>query len=287
LSEKGFEPTIETNDLYSEPVSSCSSEADDSDFGMMCTIGEATANSLLEKESLDLSTMIRIKHQDMQSKVKSKIYAGIAPTRFNLGKHRIGKYVSRITFSHKWESQKARINWQKLRSSVLSAATYEYDIFNLDDDTCDQLRYNVCLIQGFQYQRVLRRPQKIISIIHNLKIPAHLQDGTMGHEMESEFTKTDKINREEDNEDFYNHTASLRTPKSYSMIVIDSKRYLTIWDINGNPEPRLSVKMNFQISHIIFLTKYCLYAGLVNQQTVKVGGTDVVFQCQIRNYEYS
>ncbi|KAJ3270544.1 hypothetical protein HDV01_007747 [Terramyces sp. JEL0728] len=254
----------------SSSYSSLFTDSSDKEMHYTITGAEAANIELTEKESLYLSNSLRVRHQAQQQKLKGLIHAGIAPTRFNLNRVSVGKYVTRLVFHHKWKSQRARNNWQKLRATVVSAAANDIHGFTPEQDEEDDsvVPYQQCLMQGLKCQQVLRRPQQITTICHHLKIPTHYQDGSFGHEVEVDYDRKDYKDVAEDEEDLFEDKVVTSKNKSYSIATLDSNRYMTIWDIT-NAEPKLSIKMHDNFSHITFLSRYFLYAGLSNQKTVK------------------
>ncbi|KAJ3313586.1 hypothetical protein HDV04_001803 [Boothiomyces sp. JEL0838] len=270
--DTGMELQVE-KDLTRTNTSYSSLFTDTSDKEMHYTItdSEGATIELTAKESLYLSNSLRVRHQAQQKKLKGLIHAGIAPTRFNLNRVSVGKYVTRLVFHHKWKSQRAKLNWQKLRATVVSAAAHEIHEFSgeQDDDEDGVVPYQQCLMQGLKCQQILRRPQQITTLCHHLKIPTHFQDGSFGHDNEVEYEKRDfKELLDDEEEDLFADKAAPSRNKSYSIATLDTNRYMTIWDIN-NPEPKLSIKMHDNFSNITFLSRYFLYAGLSNQKTVK------------------
>ncbi|KAI8901427.1 hypothetical protein BC833DRAFT_646154 [Globomyces pollinis-pini] len=241
------------------------------DLELTFTISGANTSFLNERESLTLATHLRIKHQSTKAKLKAKYYAGIAPTRFHLDKC-VGKYVSRLTVAHKWKSLKAKRYWGILRSSVISATEGEDADYNeVDDDDEENLPYKISLIQGLKCQYILRRPQQITTLILHAKIPTHYQDGSLAPELANDVHRAQepKVVYDEEEDLFAEKDLKQKTNRNYSIAVLDSKRYMTIWDITSKPEAKFCVKMNYEISYILFLTNYYLYAGLVNLDTIK------------------
>ncbi|KAJ3258953.1 hypothetical protein HK103_003094 [Boothiomyces macroporosus] len=270
--DTGMELQVE-KDLTRTNTSYSSLFTDTSDKEMHYTItdSEGATIELTAKESLYLSNSLRVRHQAQQKKLKGLIHAGIAPTRFNLNRVSVGKYVTRLAIHHKWKSQRAKLNWQKLRATVVSAAAHEIHEFSgeQDDEEDGAVPYQQCLMQGLKCQQILRRPQQITTLCHHLKIPTHFQDGSFGHENEVEYERRDfKELLDDEEEDLFADKAAPSRNKSYSIATLDTNRYMTIWDIN-NPEPKLSIKMHDNFSNITFLSRYFLYAGLSNQKTVK------------------
>ncbi|KAJ2996061.1 WD repeat-containing protein 87 [Globomyces sp. JEL0801] len=214
------------------------------DLELTFTISGANTSFLNERESLTLATHLRIKHQSTKAKLKAKYYADKC----------VGKYVSRLTVAHKWKSLKAKRE--------------DADYNEVDDDDEENLPYKISLIQGLKCQYILRRPQQITTLILHAKIPTHYQDGSLAPELANDVHRAQepKVVYDEEEDLFAEKDLKQKTNRNY---MLDSKRYMTIWDITSKPEAKFCVKMNYEISYILFLTNYYLYAGLVNLDTIK------------------
>ena len=98
---------------------------------------------------------------------------------------------------------------------------------------------------------------------------AHLLDGSLGHDTEQETTFQSGPKEMEDDEDFFSESQSNKKNNKHSLVMLDSKRFLTTWDMNSE-EPKQTLKLEKDMTEVIFISKYCLYAGLVEQHFVKV-----------------
>jgi hypothetical protein len=98
---------------------------------------------------------------------------------------------------------------------------------------------------------------------------AHLLDGSLGHDVEQETTFQSGPKEVEDEEDFFSEPHSNKKNIRHSLVLLDSKRFLTSWDMNC-AEPKQTLKLEKAMTDLIFIPKYCLYAGLVEQNIVKV-----------------
>jgi WD40 repeat protein len=263
-TEPSFMPLEQSESFVSaESASQQSSFVEKSDLGLSYTLSGINTTHLSDLEALTLATQLNLKYQMGKLDLKGKLYAGIAPTRFNLNKHTFGKYVARIVFQHKWKSQRARLYWHKVRMHVLKREGFNFMELE-DEDEDDQDR---TMVQGFKCHQHLRRPYEIISTCYHLHVPAHYQDGSLGLDGEmNEYTK-DRLELEED-ENFFDKKVDVKKSKSYSLVSIDTKHHLTIWDIHDS-EPRVQVKMEYNFKLIAFISRHFMYAGLLDQRTIK------------------
>ena len=96
-------------------------------------------------------------------------------------------------------------------------------------------------------------------------------DGSLGYDfLEGEaIVDTDgAFDENEDEEDFFSETPLKTKITSHTFIIIDSKKMLTMYGSQSN-RPTESLKLEKDMSFLIFLPKYCLYAALVEQRTIQ------------------
>lgn len=226
---------------------------------------------------MTLSSKLRMKHRSLNQNAKELFYAGVAPSRFNLSKVSAGKYVTRMFRHHKWTTQRSKYLWQQLRKQVLGSKAPDDD-----DEEEEDLNYQLHLSQGFKLQTVFKRANEITALVYNPKIPPHLLDGSLGHDVETEVVDSSTINNEnEDEEDFFSEpTISKRNPIQ-TFILIDSKKILSMWDTNQNV-PANTLKLEKDMTHVIFIPRYCLYAGLVEQSTIRFFTSKLEFTSSVK-----
>lgn len=96
-------------------------------------------------------------------------------------------------------------------------------------------------------------------------------DGSLGYDFsegENISYQVANYDENEDEEDFFSETAATKKNTSHTFVIIDSKKVLAIYD-SQSQLPKETLKLEKDMTYVIFLPKYCLYAGLIDQRTIQ------------------
>jgi hypothetical protein len=231
------------------------------DFERIFTITDANADYLSADQSLNLSTALQNLYSSKTKSLKGKRHAGIAPTRFNLGKNRQGAYDFRLFTKREWHSLRAKMYWKKIQRFVFKDFVDNDDDFDSDD--INGIRH------GMECVQTITRMTEISFVLHHCKIPTHFQDGTLGLDSEN---ANEIIDGEEQNENDYADFSNDRKrdfKQVNSIAIIEANKFFSVWDVSTQ-DTNHATKLDFVLEAATFLSKYWLYAGLVNQTKIKV-----------------
>lgn len=222
------------------------------------------SNILSEKQSSLLFSAIHQKSklkQSYQNSMKEKVYAGVAPTRFNLQKQKL-KTLGKSK-NHQWLSNQSRLYWEKIKKSVLS--NYSEEDIDMQDKAVSNS--SKTMTQGLKCTKIITRPNSISLALHHLKIPVHYQDGTLGIESDRAGKRAQEEVEDDDIlfEDY--HTPGVE--RVFSLAIVESTSVFSVCEVSLSI-PDITTKMEFELEAITYLSKYCLYAGLINQRKIKV-----------------
>jgi hypothetical protein len=150
-------------------ISSQNSSYDDyqEDFEIPVSISGIHAKTLTDQESMQLSSSLRVKNKDSKLHTKELFYAGVAPSRFNLAKVSMGRYLTRFFQHHKWSSRRSKFLWQRIRVHVLGDKAPDDEEEEEEGETV----YQTKLSQGFKLETVFKQPNEITALTHNPKLP--------------------------------------------------------------------------------------------------------------------
>lgn len=131
--------------------------------------------------------------------------------------------------------------------------------------------YNVSVPQGFNFRTSLRHDGEIASSTHHVRIPVHYMDGILIHDTEEDTktitTEAKRVMGEQDEEDFEDRVA-IGPARTWMVATVDSKSYFTSWDL-ATLEKKTHQRLPYNISHIVFISKNYMFAGVTNGNLLK------------------
>eukprot|EP00842_Homolaphlyctis_polyrhiza_P005112 jgi/Hompol1/5601/HPOL_001221-RA len=247
--------------------------------------------NVLRPPPKSIAEMAAVFHQKSpKQRARALSFAGIWPTRFNLRKTGMhGRYAvyqaAHTMYEHAWLTKRSKTNWYKVQSNVLSS---HIDPASLDDDMDrseqlsqhDHLPYTFSIRQGFIFRAILRHKHQFLSVMHHMRVPIHFVDGSLGHDVDKDMdinndndaVKDSSIEDEEnDGIDFDDVKGVATVSRPYSITTIDRNHVVNVWDLSklGSCKPKVTHQMEYEITHLVFLTKHAMYAGVVDK-SIKV-----------------
>ncbi|KAH6570216.1 hypothetical protein BASA60_007820 [Batrachochytrium salamandrivorans] len=246
-------------------------------------------SSLTERSDMPLQQL------SARQKMRAFVFAGIAPSKFNLRKIASGKETGTDktlpNLDCQWPSNRPKNNWMHMNPTSNGDSTSSNDIFDMSENekmdsiSHDQLPYIFSLRQGFKFRNIFRHQHQFLSVVQHLRVPVHFSDGSIGHDIEkdvgarhtledqNDISNQKKAQQQEDDKDneFENTQGINAVSRSYSITTLDRNNHINVWDLGkqSRSKPRFSIQMDHKFLQIIFLSRYALYAGVVDQKTVK------------------
>jgi hypothetical protein len=221
-------------------------------------------SGLSEGEKNLLSWKVRKQLETRDQSVKVRYHTGTAPSKFARSLDKWGKGNQNC---RKWISARSERNWRKLKNFLLQKRMVDR-WRNLFEDFVET-DYDIAISQGFKVHHMIRRPRPIHSVICHDKIPAHLLDGSLGTDVEgTSISRGAGLDEEESG--IQQGRGDKKNSKIQSLLIVDMEKELLSVDISSRCELKCQPKIHFEYTLVSFISKYSMYAGLIDQKMIKV-----------------